>query len=118
MTTKLSKLQDSIKLLGKLAAKRNLELYIVGGMVREIVYLEVLKGADIISDSFKQRNLLEDIFEVDIKNEINFDLDLVINCDAINFIEEIQDEFFQEFKAKIIIKDISINIRLSIRDIV
>ncbi|MCH2227949.1 MAG: hypothetical protein MK033_09255 [Candidatus Caenarcaniphilales bacterium] len=105
MTTKLSKLQDSIKLLGKLAAKRNLELYIVGGMVREIVYLEVLKGADIISDSFKQRNLLEDIFEVDIKNEINFDLDLVINCDAINFIEEIQDEFFQEFKAKIIIKD-------------
>lgn len=65
----------------------------------------MLKGENILSDGFRQKNLLKDIFEIDTKTEINFDLDLVINCDAINFIEEIQDEFFQEFKAKLIIKD-------------
>lgn len=100
---KLSKLQDSLKLLGKIAEKRKLELFIVGGMVREIVYLEMHRGEDIISDGFKQKNLLEDIFNQE--SSINFDLDLVINCNAIQFIEEIQDEFYKGFNAKLFIKD-------------
>lgn len=114
MLTKLSKLQDSLKLLGKIAEKRKLELFIVGGMVREIVYLEMHRGEDIISDGFKQKNLLESIFnphaeEISSMNHetssINFDLDLVINCNAIQFIEEIQDEFYKGFNAKLFIKD-------------
>lgn len=107
MISKLSKLQDSLKLLGKLAAKRGFELFIVGGMVRKIVYFELLKAVDINSDLFKQKNLLEDIFNQEINQDplINFDLDLVINSDATKFIEEIQNEFYQEFSSKLIIKD-------------
>ena len=38
-------------------------------------------------------------------SKINFDLDLVINTDAILFIDEIKEEFNDNFKSEIIIKD-------------
>jgi len=91
----------SLKALGEFAANSNLDLCLVGGVPRNLIYKILydenanLKNKDECSlDS-------ESIYKLVLESELDYDIDLVINSSAALWLREIENHFDKQTKKRI-----------------